>query len=146
MAAADIKDIETIIKSTGFYHAKAKSILETSKKLVKDFNCEVPKTMAELLTLRGVARKTANVVLGDFYGIDEGIVVDTHVKRISKRLGLTKETDPEKVEYDLMKVLPKENWIRYNIQIIRLGRTICTSQRPKCGKCFLADICPEDPE
>ena len=144
MAASDIKDIETIIKSTGFYHAKAKSILETSKKLVSDFNCEVPKTMAELLTLRGVARKTANVVLGDFYGIDEGIVVDTHVKRLSFRLGLTKNTEPLKIEQDLMKMLDKKYWHWISHALIWHGRGPCDARKPECQTCPLNKLCPKN--
>lgn len=144
MAASDIKDIETIIKSTGFYHAKAKSILETSKKLVSDFNCQVPKTMAELLTLRGVARKTANVVLGDFYGIDEGIVVDTHVKRLSFRLGLTKNTDPLKIEQDLMKMLDTKYWHWISHALIWHGRGPCDARKPECENCTLNKLCPKN--
>ena len=144
MAKADVKDIETIIKSTGFYHAKAKSILETSKKLVSDFNCEVPKTMAELLTLRGVARKTANVVLGDFYGIDEGIVVDTHVKRLSFRLGLTKNTEPLKIEQDLMKMLDTKYWHWISHALIWHGRGPCDARKPECQTCTLNKLCPKN--
>ena len=144
MAKANVKDIETIIKSTGFYHAKAKSILETSKKLVSDFNCEVPKTMAELLTLRGVARKTANVVLGDFYGIDEGIVVDTHVKRLSFRLGLTKNTEPLKIEQDLMKMLDKKYWHWISHALIWHGRGPCDARKPECATCTLNKLCPKN--
>ncbi len=144
MAKADIKDIEAIIKSTGFYHAKAKSILETSKTLVSDFNSEVPKTMAELLTLRGVARKTANVVLGDFYGIDEGIVVDTHVKRLSFRLGLTKNTEPLKIEQDLMKMLDKKYWHWISHALIWHGRGPCDARKPECQTCTLNKLCPKN--
>ena len=144
MAAADIKDIETIIKSTGFYHAKAKSILETSKKLVSDFKGVVPNTMAELLTLRGVARKTANVVLGDFYGIDEGIVVDTHVKRLSFRLGLTKNTEPLKIEQDLMKMLDKKYWHWISHALIWHGRGPCDARKPECATCTLNKLCPKN--
>lgn len=141
MAKADIKDIETIIKSTGFYHAKAKSILETSKKLVSDFNGQVPNTMAELLTLRGVARKTANVVLGDFYGIDEGIVVDTHVKRLSFRLGLTKNTEPLKIEQDLIKMLDKKYWHWISHALIWHGRGPCDARKPECATCPINKLC-----
>ncbi len=144
MAKADIKDIETIIKSTGFYHAKAKSILESSKKLVSDFKGQVPKTMAELLTLRGVARKTANVVLGDFYGIDEGIVVDTHVKRLSFRLGLTKNTEPLKIEQDLMKMLDKKYWHWISHALIWHGRGPCDARKPECATCTLNKLCPKN--
>lgn len=144
MAKANIKDIETIIKSTGFYHAKAKSILESSKKLVSDFKGEVPNTMAELLTLRGVARKTANVVLGDFYGIDEGVVVDTHVKRLSFRLGLTKNTEPLKIEQDLMKMLDKKYWHWISHALIWHGRGPCDARKPECATCTLNKLCPKN--
>ena len=144
LAKADVKKVEKLIHSTGFYHHKARNIIACADAIVTRFDGEVPRTIEDLTSLPGVGRKTANVVRGNIYK-EASIVVDTHVKRISKRLGLTNETDPVKVEYDLMKVLPEENWIRYNIQIIHLGRTICTSQRPKCEQCFLADICPEDP-
>ena len=141
LACADVKHVEALIHSTGFYHHKARNIIACADAIENRFHGEVPETIEELTSLPGVGRKTANVVRGNIYRQDS-IVVDTHVKRISKRLGFTNETDPEKVEYDLMKVLPQENWIRYNHQIIHLGRTICTSQRPKCAECFLADICP----
>ncbi|MBQ9511654.1 MAG: endonuclease III [Lachnospiraceae bacterium] len=141
LAKADIKDVEALVHSTGFYHHKARNIIACADAIVERFHGEVPETIEELTSLPGVGRKTANVVRGNIYKQDS-VVVDTHVKRISYRLGFTNETDPVKVEYDLMKVLPKENWIRYNLQIIHLGRTICTSQRPKCSRCFLADICP----
>ena len=144
MAKANIKDIEEIIRSTGFYHAKAKSILESSKKLVSDFNGQVPNTMTELLTLRGVARKTANVVLGDFYGIDEGIVVDTHVKRLSFRLGLTKNTEPLKIEQDLMKLFDKKYWHWISHALIWHGRGPCDARKPECATCTLNKLCPKN--
>ncbi|MCR5201736.1 MAG: endonuclease III [Lachnospiraceae bacterium] len=139
-ANADLKEMEQDVKSTGFYHNKAKNIILAARKLVNDYGGEVPESIEELTTLPGVGRKTANVVRGNIYGINS-IVVDTHVKRISKKLGLTKNDDPVKVEYDLMKVLPEESWIAYNIQIIMLGRTICTARKQKCEECFLRDIC-----
>jgi len=144
MAKADIKDIEAIIKSTGFYHAKAKSILEASKKLVKDFNGIVPNTMEEIMTLRGVARKTANVVLQDFYGITEGVVVDTHVKRLAFRLGFTKNTDPVKVEKDLMKLLPRTQWHWISHALIWHGRGVCHARGPKCEECTINSLCPQN--
>ena len=144
MATADIKDIEELIRSTGFYHAKAKSILESSKKLVHDFNGKVPNTMAELLTLRGVARKTANVVLGDFFGVDEGIVVDTHVRRVSFRLGLTKNTEPLKIEQDLMKMLDKKYWHWISHALIWHGRGPCDARKPECATCTLNKLCPKN--
>lgn len=139
-ANADLAELEQDIKSTGFYHNKAKNIISCAKSLVYEYHGEVPRTLEELTGLAGVGRKTANVIRGNIYN-DPSIVVDTHVKRISRRLGFTKENDPEKIEYDLMKVLPKEHWILYNIQIISFGRTICFARNPKCSECFLQDIC-----
>lgn len=139
-ANADLKELERDIHSTGFYHNKAKNIISCAKTLVEKHNGEVPRSIEELTALAGVGRKTANVIRGNIYN-DPSVVVDTHVKRISKKLGFTKEDDPVKIEYDLMKVLPKDHWILYNIQIITLGRTICTARNPKCEECFLADLC-----
>lgn len=141
LADADIGDVEELIHSVGFYKNKARNIVLASRKIVQEFGGEVPDTLEELTSLAGVGRKTANVILGNIYD-EPSIVVDTHVKRISNKLGFTKETDPEKAEYALMKVLPKEHWIMYNIQIITLGRQICTARSPKCGECFLRDYCP----
>ena len=126
-ANADLKELEQDIHSTGFYHNKAKNIISCARTL-------------ELTALAGVGRKTANVIRGNIYH-EPSVVVDTHVKRISKKLGFTKEDDPVKIEYDLMKVLPKDHWILYNIQIITLGRSICTARNPKCTECFLSDLC-----
>ena len=140
-ANADLKELEKDIHSTGFYHMKAKNIIACCKSLVENFGGEVPRTLEELTSLAGVGRKTANVIRGNIYN-EPSIVVDTHVKRISRKLGLTKEEDPEKIEYDLMKVLPKEHWILWNIQIITLGRSICIARSPKCGECFLRENCP----
>lgn len=139
-ANADLKELEQNIHSTGFYHNKAKNIISCAKTLVEKHGGEVPRSIEELTALAGVGRKTANVIRGNIYH-EPSVVVDTHVKRISKKLGLTKEEDPVKVEYDLMKALPKDHWILYNIQIITLGRSICTARNPKCGECFLADLC-----
>ena len=139
-ANADLKELEQDIHSTGFYHNKAKNIIGCAKRLVEVYGGEVPSRLEDLLTLPGVGRKTANVIRGNIYN-DPSIVVDTHVKRISNRLGFTKEEDPEKIEYDLMKKLPKEHWILYNIQIISFGRTICFARSPKCEECFLKDLC-----
>ncbi len=139
-ANADLAELEQDIKPTGFYHNKAKNIIACAKRLVYEFGGEVPSSLEDLTSLAGVGRKTANVIRGNIYN-EPSIVVDTHVKRISKRLGLTKETDPEKIEYELMKVLPKDHWILYNIQIISFGRTICFARSPKCEQCFLQDIC-----
>lgn len=142
-ANADLAELEQDIKSTGFYHNKAKNIIACTRSLVYDYHGEVPRTLEELTGLAGVGRKTANVIRGNIYN-DPSIVVDTHVKRISKRLGFTEETDPEKIEYDLMKVLPKEHWILYNIQIISFGRNICFARSPKCEACFLQDLCKSE--
>lgn len=139
-ADADLKELEQDIHSIGFYHNKAKNIILCARRLVTEYHGEVPRKLEELLTLAGVGRKTANVIRGNIYD-DPSIVVDTHVKRISRRLGFTKEEDPEKIEYDLMKVLPKDHWILYNIQIITLGRTICLARSPRCSECFLQDLC-----
>ena len=139
-AMAELKELEKDIHSTGFYHNKAKNIISCAKSLVYEYHGEVPRTLEELTGLAGVGRKTANVIRGNIYH-EPSIVVDTHVKRISNRLGFTKESDPVKIEYDLMKVLPKEHWILYNIQIISFGRTICFARSPKCQECFLQDLC-----
>ena len=139
-AEADLAELEQDIRSTGFYHNKAKNIIACAKALLKDHQGEVPRTLEELTALAGVGRKTANVIRGNVYH-DPSIVVDTHVKRISRRLGFTEYDDPTKVEMDLMKVLPKDHWILYNIQIITLGRTICMARNPKCAECFLSDLC-----
>lgn len=140
-AAADLKELEQDIHSIGFYHMKAKNIIACCKALVEEYHGEVPDSIEALTSLAGVGRKTANVIRGNIYN-EPSIVVDTHVKRISRKLGLAKEEDPEKIEYELMKVLPKDHWILWNIHIIRLGRTICVARRPKCGECFLREYCP----
>jgi endonuclease-3 len=129
------------IRSTGFFNNKAKSIVGAARKVTSEFGGEVPKTIEELLTVPGAARKTANVVLGTAYGIASGVVVDTHVQRISARLDLTKETDPVKIEQDLMKIIPKEKWILFSHQIILHGRALCIARTPKCAECGLNDIC-----
>ncbi len=139
-AAADLKELEKDIHSTGFYHNKAKNIIECAKTLLIEYNGEVPKDIEKLTKLAGVGRKTANVVRGNIFH-EPSIVVDTHVKRISGKLGLTKEEDPVKIEFDLMKVLPQDHWILYNLQIIAHGRSICTARSPKCQECFLYDLC-----
>ncbi len=139
-AEADLEELEEDILSTGFYHNKAKNIIACTRALLEKHNGEVPRSLEELTALAGVGRKTANVIRGNVYH-DPSIVVDTHVKRISKRLGFTENDDPTKVEMDLMKVLPKDHWILYNIQIITFGRQICSARSPKCAECFLSDIC-----
>lgn len=139
-AEAEIEELERDIHSIGFYHNKARNIILCARKLVEEFGGEVPESLEDLISLPGVGRKTANVIRGNIYH-EPSVVVDTHVKRISRRLNLTKEEDPVKIEYDLMKALPKEHWILYNIQIITLGRSICTARSPKCQECFLSDLC-----
>jgi endonuclease III len=141
LAYANPSELETDIRPTGFFRAKAKSIQETSKKIVEEFSGQVPRTMEELLTLRGVARKTANVVLGTAFGISSGVVVDTHVQRLSRRLDLTKNTDPKKIEQDLIRILPKDRWILFSHQLIWHGRRICQARKPKCVECNLEHIC-----
>lgn len=138
---AKLKDVERIIHSTGFYHAKAEHIIACSKVIAEQYQGEVPDDIELLTKLPGVGRKTANVILGNVYH-KPSIVVDTHVKRISKKLGLTRSDDPVQVEKDLMKILPKEQWILWNIQIIAHGRSICPARNPHCEECFLRDICP----
>lgn len=141
-AQANREEIETLIRSTGFYRNKAKNIQNACIKIVQDFDGEVPQTMAELLTLGGVARKTANVVLAHGFGIIEGVTVDTHVKRLSNRLGLTNKTNPIQIEQDLMKLLPQPEWENFSISIIYHGRAICNARQPKCDICALAYLCP----
>src|SRR5271166_3473095 len=141
MAEASLPAIEEEIRSTGFYHNKAKSISGAAKTIVDEFGGKVPKTMAELLTVPGAARKTANVVLGVAYKIAEGVVVDTHVLRISKRLGLTQATDPKKEEQDLMRIIPKDHWIQFSHELIHHGRQICMARKPRCVDCPLETLC-----
>ena len=140
-AAAQQEVLEQDIKSTGFFRNKAKSIIGAAKKIVAEFGGEVPRTMEELLTLPGVARKTANVVLGTAYGIASGVVVDTHVFRIAHRLKLTSSNTPEKVEQDLMKIVPRGRWISFSHQVIWFGRKICVARKPLCPSCPLEPIC-----
>lgn len=139
-ANAEQKVMEEDIKSTGFFRNKAKNIIACAKMLVNEYGGEVPSDIDMLTKLPGVGRKTANVIRGNIYNI-ESIVVDTHVKRVSNKLGITKEEDPVKIEYDLMKKIPKDHWILYNLQIIAHGRSICKAPTPKCDECFLYDIC-----
>jgi endonuclease III len=129
------------IRSTGFFNNKAKSIVGAAQRVVNEFGGVVPKTMEEMLSIPGAARKTANVVLGTAYGIASGIVVDTHVSRISQRLDLTKNSDPVKIEHDLVKIIPKERWILFSHQIILHGRALCVARNPECGKCDLNPLC-----
>jgi endonuclease-3 len=141
-AGADPAELEGLIKSTGFYHNKAKSIMGAAAVLVKDFGGKVPRTMAEIITLPGVARKTGNVVLYNAYGATEGIAVDTHVIRLSNRLWLSREKDPVKIEQDLMKQVPREKWGPFAYLLINHGRASCIARKPKCAECVLNDICP----
>lgn len=139
-AGADQAELEKDIHSIGFYRMKAKNIIACCR-LVTEYGGQVPEDIKDLTSLAGVGRKTANVIRGNIYHVPS-IVVDTHVKRISRKLGFAKEEDPEKIEYELMKVLPEDHWILWNIHIITLGRTICTARSPKCSQCFLKDLCP----
>jgi len=141
-ADADPKELEQAVRSTGFYRNKAKSIRGAARILVDKFDGKVPQTMEELLELPGVARKTANVVLGTWFRKASGVVVDTHVHRLSRRLQLTREDDPKKIEQDLMKLLPPEEWIDFSHRLIWHGRRLCTARKPKCGECPLAEVCP----
>ena len=141
-AGADVEELETIIKSSGFYHNKAKSLIGMGRTLVEKFGGEVPQTMAELVQIPGAARKTANIVLWNAFGKIEGIAVDTHVVRLSNRLGYTQEKDPVKIEKDLMKIVPHEEWGRFAHLLQDHGRAICIARKPRCGECFLNDICP----
>ena len=143
LAKADIKDVEKIIHSAGFYHSKAISLIEMSKRICEVYGGQVPQTMDELLTLRGVARKTANVMLGDYFKKPAGIVVDTHVKRLAFRLGLTKNTDPVKIEKDLTRIIPYEYWGWLGIALILHGRSICPARKPQCKKCSISSLCPK---
>lgn len=139
-ANADVRELEKDIHSTGFYRNKARNIISCTRTLVTEYNSEVPNDINALVSLAGVGRKTANVIRGNIFGV-QSVVVDTHVKRISTKLGFTKEADPEKIEYDLMKVLPEDHWTLYNIQIITHGRGLCSAKNPKCDECFLQPYC-----
>ncbi len=141
-AEADLDELEQDIRPTGFYHMKAKNIIACARQLLELHGGEVPNDIDALTSLPGVGRKTANVIRGNIYH-EPSVVVDTHVKRIARKLGLTKEEDPEKIEYDLMRVLPKDHWILFNIQIITHGRSICPARSPHCEECFLSDLCTE---
>lgn len=147
-AGADIAEFEADIRPTGFYHNKAKNVIAAAQRVLSAFGGQIPQTMAELITLPGVARKTANIVLGnafpEAYASDpeSGIAVDTHVSRLSQRLGLAASKTPEKIERDLMEIVPREDWYQFTYLLIEHGRAICTGQRPKCGQCFMQDVCP----
>ena len=141
MAAASLPELEELIRTTGFFRNKAKSIKGAAQAVVERFGGEVPRTMEEILQLPGVARKTANVVLGSWYGIAVGVVVDTHVMRLSRRLELTTETAPEKVERDLMKIIPQDRWINFSHELIHHGRQVCVARKPRCAECTLEKLC-----
>jgi endonuclease-3 len=141
-ASVSQEELEADVRSTGFFRNKAKSIRAASQRILDEFGGEVPQTMPEILSLAGVARKTANVVLGNAFGIASGVVVDTHVSRLSQRLGLTKEKTPEKIELDLQKLVPKKDWVMFSHWLIFHGRQICQARKPKCTECVLADECP----
>lgn len=140
-AHASQDELANDIRSTGFFNNKAKAIIGAAKRILNEYHGEVPRTMEDLLTVPGAARKTANVVLGTAYGIASGIVVDTHVQRVSQRLDLTRNEDPVKIEQDLMKIIPKDRWIRFSHQMILHGRNVCVARKPKCGECPLEPYC-----
>ena len=142
MAQGNREEIETLIRSTGFYRNKAKNIQGACEKIVSEFQGKVPDTMEHLLKLPGVARKTANVVLAHAYGVNAGVTVDTHVKRLSHRLGLTEHNDPKRIEKDLMALLPQPDWENWSIRLIYHGRAVCKARQPLCEVCTLADLCP----
>ncbi len=143
LAKARLSEVEKIIHAAGFYHSKALSLIEMSKRICEVYNGEVPQNMEDLLTLRGVARKTANVMLGDYFKKPAGIVVDTHVKRLAFRLGLTRQTDPVKIERDLTQIIPYKYWGWIAIALILHGRSVCPARKPDCAACTLAALCPK---
>jgi endonuclease-3 len=136
------EELESVIRPTGFYHNKAKNLLGAARRMVEVYGGEVPRTLEDLITIPGVARKTANVVLWGAFGINEGLAVDTHVKRLSFRLGLTKNTDPVKIEQDLMKIFPREEWGDVNHRLVWFGRDVCDARKPACDRCEMMDLCP----
>lgn len=142
LAEAGLPEVETLIHATGFFHNKAKNLLGMARELTERFQGRVPDSMEQLITLPGVARKTANVVLGTVFGKTEGIVVDTHVRRVSRRLGLTREDAPVKIERDLMACLPRKEWHRFSLRLIEHGRNICRARKPTCPVCPLSALCP----
>jgi endonuclease-3 len=142
LAGAPRDEIEEIIRPTGFFRNKAKNIQGAARKIKDDFGGDVPAAMEELLTLPGVARKTANIVLSSAFHKAEGIAVDTHVKRLSQRLGFSKENNPDKIEQELMQIIPKEEWLHFNYMLVNFGRDICQAKKPRCGECPLAHLCP----
>ncbi|BAZ42016.1 endonuclease III [Calothrix sp. NIES-4101] len=144
LANADLGEIEELVRTTGFYRNKAKNIQGACRMIMKDFGGQVPNRMDDLLKLPGVARKTANVVLAHAFGINAGVTVDTHVKRLTNRLGLTEHDDPVRIERDLMKLLPQPDWENWSIRLIYHGRAICKARNPACDRCELADLCPSN--
>jgi endonuclease-3 len=142
LANADLEELESLVRSTGFYRNKSKNIKGACQAIVNKFNNQVPQRMELLLELPGVARKTANVVLGHAFGINMGVTVDTHVKRLSQRLGLTEHTDPTRIERDLMVLLPQPDWENWSIRLVYHGRAVCNARNPACNICELADLCP----
>ncbi|MBD0302894.1 MAG: endonuclease III, partial [Tolypothrix sp. T3-bin4] len=146
LAIADLTELENLVRSTGFYRNKAKNIQAACRMIITQFNSQVPNQMEQLLQLPGVARKTANVVLAHAYGINAGVTVDTHVKRLSERLGLTKHTDPIRIELDLIELLPQPDWENWSIRLIYHGRAICKARSPACVACQLAELCPSATE
>lgn len=142
-ARADVAEIEEVVRSTGFFRNKAKNIKAAAARIMEVYGGEVPRTMAELITLGGVARKTASIVLANAFGVNEGIAVDTHVKRLAFRMGLTTNTAPNKVEKDLMPLFPQDQWGEINHYLVFFGRETCPARKPRCGECELSDICPK---
>jgi endonuclease-3 len=142
MARAKQADVQKLVRSTGFYRNKAKALIASSRGIVEQFGGQVPRTMDELLTLRGVARKTANVVLSNAFGLNEGVVVDTHVARLSARMGLTRHSDPRRIEQDLVRLLPRAKWGDWSHLMIFHGRRVCAARKPACDRCVIADLCP----
>ncbi|MBQ8744216.1 MAG: endonuclease III, partial [Mailhella sp.] len=142
MMQASQEELESVIRPTGFYHNKARNILGEAHRIMEAYGGEVPQTLEELITIPGVARKTANVVLWGAFGINEGLAVDTHVKRLSFRLGLTKNTDPVKIEQDLMKIFPQEEWGDVNHRLVWFGRDVCDARKPACDSCEMTELCP----
>ncbi|MDH5440934.1 MAG: endonuclease III [Candidatus Bathyarchaeota archaeon] len=141
-AEADLEELQEIIKPTGFYRSKSKFIKAAAKKLIEDFDSEIPRSIEEMIKLPGVARKTANIVLSNAFGVVEGVAVDTHVMRLSKRLGLSEQKNRDKIERDLMNLFPKEQWFEVANLLIAHGRSVCTARHPKCGKCVVNELCP----
>ncbi len=146
LAQANQKELETIIRPTGFYRNKARAIIAAAKKIVSDFGGRVPDNMAELISLPGVARKTANIVLSSAFRKAEGIAVDTNVRRLACRLGLSQKKEPEKIEQDLMVLVPRKDWLDFNYLLVDHGRKVCQAKKPLCLECFLADLCPSAKE